>query len=440
MPDWSLVHRELTRKGVTLVLLWQEDTAATPDGLQSSQVCEAYRQWAQQLDLVMRQRHQAGETLCVDDAGQTVPVVAPRTGEVHEASLFIAVLGASHSTYAEATWSQSLPDWLGSHGRAFEALGGVPQVLVPDHLQAAVNRPHRYAPARNRTSLDMAQHSGVAIVPASVARPRDKAKVEGGGQVVERWLLARLRNHTFFARGALHTALKDLKTALHQRPFKKLPGSRQSLVASLDHPALHPLPDNPSPYAAWKLVRVHIDDHVEVAGHDDSVPSALATHQREARISVPTGERFPKGKRVASHRRAPHKGRPTTVVAHMPKAHQHSAEWPPTRRMRWAEKTGEACARGVETLLASRPHPQHGFRSCLGLRRLGTRDGAERLEAACRRALAIGACSSKSIAASLTHDLDRQPLPKPPETAPPAVHHVNVRGPNYSHSKGDPPC
>jgi transposase len=433
MPDWCRVHRELKRKGVTLVLLWQEYKAATPDGLQYSQFCEAYRLWAKRLDLVMRQRHRAGETLFVDSAGQTMPVVDPHTGEIRAASIFIAVLGASNYTYAEATWSQSLPDWIGSHVRAFEALGGVPQVLVPDNLKAAVTRPHRYEPALNRTYLDMAQHYGVAIVPARAGRPRDKAKVEVGVQVVERWMLARLRDHTFFALGALNTAIKDLRTALNQRPFKKLPGSRLSLFASLDRPALRPLPDRPYQYAEWKLVRVNIDYHVEVAGHYYSVPYALVKHQLEARISDQTVELFHQGKRVASHQRSPHKGRHTTVVAHMPKTHQHYAEWTPTRLMRWAEKTGDACARVVETILASRPHPQHGFRSCLGIMRLGKRYGAERLEAACRRAMAIGACSYKSIASILKHDLDRQPLPRQPEPAPPVVQHVNVRGPNYYH-------
>ena len=435
MPDWSLVHRELKRKGVTLVLLWQEYKASTPDGLQYSQFCEAYRTWAQKLDLVMRQRHRAGETLFVDYAGQTMPVVDPRTGEVHDASIFIAVLGASNYIFAEATWSQSLPDWIGSHVRAFEALGGVPQVLVPDNLKAAVNRPHRYEPELNRTYVDMAQHYGVAIVPARVARPRDKAKVEVGVQVVERWILARLRNHTFFALGELNTAITDLKTGLNHRPFKKLSGSRQSLFESLDRPALRPLPANPYQYAEWKLVRVNIDYHVEVEGHYYSVPYALVKQQLEARISAHTVELFHKGKRVASHRRSPHKGRHTTVVAHMPKAHQHYAEWTPTRLIRWAENTGGACARVVETILASRPHPQHGFRACLGIMRLGTRYGDDRLEAACRRAMVIGACSYKSIESILKHDLDRQPLPQQPETetTTTAVHHVNVRGPNYYH-------
>ena len=272
MPDWAIVHQERKRKGVTLLLLWQEYKAATPEGLQYSSFCEAYRTWAKQLDLVMRQSHRAGETLFVDYAGQKVPVVDPRSGEVHDASIFIAVLGASNYTFAEATWSQSLPDWIGSHVRAFEALGGVPQVLVPDNLKAAVSRSHRYEPELNRTYEALAQHYGVAVVPARAARPRDKAKVEVGVQLVERWILARLRHHTFFSLPELNTAIGTLLVDLNHRPFKKLPGCRHSLFASVDRPALRPLPATPYEYAEWKLVRVNIDYHVEIEGHYYSVP------------------------------------------------------------------------------------------------------------------------------------------------------------------------
>jgi transposase len=430
MPDWAIVHQERKRKGVTLLLLWQEYKAATPDGLQYSSFCEAYRTWAKQLDLVMRQSHRAGETLFVDYAGQKVPVVEPRSGEVHEASIFIAVLGASNYTFAEATWSQSLPDWIGSHVRAFAALGGVPQVLVPDNLKAAVSRSHRYEPELNRTYEALAQHYGVAVVPARAARPRDKAKVEVGVQLVERWILARLRHHTFFSLPELNTAISTLLVDLNHRPFKKLPGCRHSLFASVDRPALRPLPATPYEYAEWKLVRVNIDYHVEIEGHYYSVPYTLVKQQLEARISAQTIELFHKGKRLASHRRSHQKGRHTTVSTHMPQAHRHYAHWTPQRLIRWAAKAGEATARVVETILTSRAHPQQGFRSCLGLMRLGSRFGDDRLEAACRRALAIGACSYKSIASILTHDLDRRPLPDHPR-ANAVINHANIRGPKY---------
>jgi transposase len=427
------VHQELKHKGVTLLLLWQEYKAVTPEGLQYSSFCEAYRKWADRLDVVMRQHHRAGEILFVDYAGQTMPVVNPNTGEVHDASIFIAVLGASNYTFVEATWSQHLKDWIASHVHTFEALGGVPQILVPDNLKAAVNRAHRYEPELNRTYADMAQHYGVAVIPARAARPRDKAKVEVAVQVVERWILARLRHRPFFSLAELNRAITDLRVELNHRPFKKLPGSRQSLFESLDRPALRPLPDTPYAYAEWKLVRVNIDYHVEIDGHYYSVPYALVKHQLDARLTTHSVELFHKGKRVASHQRSPHKGRHTTVTAHMPKAHQHQAQWTPQRLIQWAEKTGGATAQVVEAILASRPHPQQGFRSCLGIMRLGKRYGDHRLEAACQRAMRLGACSYKSIESILKHDLDRQPVLGQTETALCDVHHGNVRGPDYYH-------
>jgi len=433
-PDWPQVHRELRHKGVTLFLLWQEYKAVTPEGVQYSQFCAAYRQWAGTLDLVMRQYHRAGEKLFVDYAGQTIPVVNPPTGEVHDAAIFIAVLGASNYTFAEATWSQSLPNWIGSHIRAFEAFGGVPQVIVPDNLRAAVSRAHRYEPELNRTYADLAQYYGFAVLPARVARPRDKAKVEVGVQRVERWMLARLRHQTFFTRVEVHTAITALRAALNARPFKKLPGSRQSVFESLDRPALQPLPTQPYEYAEWKLVRVNIDYHVEVDGHYYSVPYSLVRQQLEVRLSAQVVEIFSKGQRGASHQRSPHKGRHSTVAAHMPTAHRDYAAWTPQRLIRWAANTGEATAQVVETILLARPHPQQGFRACLGLMRLGKRSGEDRLEAACRRALTLGACSYKSIESMLKHDLDRQPLPAM-RAAPPAITHGNIRGPQYSHDQ-----
>jgi len=430
LPDWSWVHQELKRKGVTLTLLWQEYKANNPDGLQYSYFCEAYRKWAARLDLVMRQQHRAGETLFVDYAGQTVPVVDPQSGEVHEAQVFIAVLGASNYTYAEATETQSLADWIASHVRAFEAFGGVPRVLVPDNLKAAVTRPHRYEPVLNRTYEALAQHYGVAVVPARAARPRDKAKVEVGVQVVERWILARLRHHTFFSFTDLNSAIQDLRADLNHRPFKKLPGSRQSLFESLERPALRPLPREPFEYAEWKLVRVNIDYHVDILGHYYSVPYTLVKAQLEARISARTVEVFHKGKRVASHPRSPHRGRHTTLKEHMPKAHRHYAEWTPQRLIGWASKTGGATAQVIEAILTARAYPQQGFRACLGIMRLGGRYGDARLEAACCRAMAIGACSYKSIESILQHNLDRQPLRDQPRLAP-AIDHVNIRGPEY---------
>jgi transposase len=430
VPDWAKVHQELKRKGVTLFLLWQEYKATTPDGLQYSWFCQTYRAWASKLDLVMRQTHRAGEKLFVDYAGQGIPVVNSHSGEVHEVAIFVAVLGASNYTYAEATWTQSLPDWIGSHVRTFAVLGGVPEIVVPDNLKAAVIRAHRYEPELNRTYAALAQHYGFAVIPARAAKPRDKAKVEVGVQVVERWILARLRHHTFFSLVEVNAAIHPLVAALNARPFKKLPGSRQQLLASLDRPALRPLPAQPYEYAEWKLARVNIDYHVDVEGHYYSVPYTLVKQQLDVRLSAQVVELFHKGRRVASHRRSPLKGRHSTVAAHMPTAHQRYAEWTPQRLVLWAAKTGAATAQVVETILASRPHPQQGFRSCLGIMRLGKSYGDERLEAACQRALALGACSYKSLESILKHGLDRHPLPpKPDATA--GSSHRNIRGPHY---------
>jgi transposase len=421
-----------------LLLVWQEYQAITPDGLQYSQFCQAYRQWAGTLALVMRQSHQVGETRFVDSAGQTMPVVHALTGEVREAASCIAVVGASHSTFAAATWSQRLPDWIGSHVRALTALGGGPQGVVPDHLQAAVSRAQRSEPALNRPDADLAQPSGGAVVPARAAHPREKAQVEVGAQVVERWMLARLRHHTFCSLLELHTAIADLLVALHQRPCKKRPGSRQRFFASLDRPALRPLPAQPSAYAEWQRGRVNIDYHVAVEGHYASVPSSLVKQQLEGRRSAPGVAIFHQGKRMASQQRSPLQGHHNTVAAHLPKAHQHYAEWTPQRLMLWAAQTGEATAQVVETILASRPPPPQGFRACLGLMRLGQRYGAGRLEAACRRAIRIGACSSKSLASIRTHELDPQPLPGPPAAAP-LMTQSHIRGAQYSHpNQGDP--
>ena len=300
----------------------------------------------------------------MDYAGQSIPIVNGHSGEVHEVAIFVAVLGASNYTYAEATWSQSLPDWIGSHVRTFAALGGVPEIVVPDNLKAAVTRAHRYEPEINRTYADLAYHYGFAVIPARAAKPRDKAKVEVGVQIVERWMLARLRHHTFFSLVEVNAALAPLLLALNARPFKKLLGSRQALFDALERPALRPLPVQSYEYAAWKLARVNIDYHVEVEGHYYSVPYALVKQQLDVRLSAQVVELFHKGKRVASHQRSPLKGRHSTVTAHRPKAHQRYAEWTPQRLIHWAAHSGPATAHVVETILASRPHPQQGFRSC----------------------------------------------------------------------------
>jgi transposase len=433
MPDWAEVHRELKRKGVTLLLLWQEYKATHPDGLQYSQFCDRYRYFAGKLDLVMRQHHRAGEKLFVDYAGQTVDVVDRSTGEVREAQIFVATLGASNYTYAEATWTQGLPDWCASHMRTFEFMGAVAELLVPDNLKSAVTKTCRYEPRANATYEDLAAHYRTAILPARVRRPRDKAKVEQSVLLVERWILARLRNQLFFSLSELNAAIRALLAELNERPFKKLPGCRRTLFEQLDRPAMIALPAERYSYAEWRKARVHIDYHVEVEGHYYSAPYQLVKQELDVRLSANTVELFQRGKRVASHRRSALKGRHTTIEEHMPQAHRQYASWTPERLVRWAEKSGPATAELISTILASRKHPQQGFRSCLGIMRLGKSYTGQRLEAACQRALTLGSVSFKSVQSILKSGLDQQPLPETAKQESLPIDHPNIRGGKYYH-------
>ena len=390
-PDWPSVHRELKRKGVTLQLLWDEYKAAHRRGYQYSAFCQRYRGWLGKRDLVMRQDHRAGERLFVDYAGQTAQVIDRATGETRPAHIFVAVMGASNYTYAEATWSQRLADWIGAHVRAMTFLGTVPEIVVPDNLKSAVRRAHRYEPQLNRTHQEWGEYYEVAILPVRKRKLRDKAKVEQGVLLVERWTLARPHDRQFFSLADLNAAITRLLKRLNERPFKKLPGCRRSLYESLDRPATRPLPARPYECADWKPVRVHIDYHVEIDRHYYSVPYQLVGQQLNARFTAGTVEVFHKGRRVASHRRSHRRGGHTTIAQHMPSGHRAHAERTPQRLARRAEKSGPATAELIGHILAIRSHAQHGFRSCLGIMRLGQRHGDARLEAARRRALALGA-------------------------------------------------
>jgi transposase len=430
-PDFGMVHRELRRKGVTLELLWVEYRERYPDGYGYSRFCDRYRQWARRVDAVMRQEHRAGEKLFVDVAGQTVPVVDPATGEVSQAAIFVAVLGASNYTYAEAIASQELPHWVAAHVRALAYLGGCPAIIVPDNPRSGVTRADRYEPDLNQTYQEIAAHYGCAVIPARPNKPRDKAKVEVGVQVVERWILARLRKRTFFSLAELNAAIRELLDALNDRPFKKLTGSRRSLFEMLDRPALKPLPARAYEYATWRLAKVNIDYHVEADRHWYSVPHQLVGQRVDIRLTATTVEAFCRGRRVASHVRSSRPHAFTTDPAHMPASHRAHREWSPGRIVRWATTVGPKTAELVEGVLTSRPHPEQGFRSCLGILRLGKRYGDGRLEAACARALAVRALSYRSVESILRTGLDRQPLlalvPPPPVPRP----HDNLRGPGY---------
>lgn len=430
LPDWEHLHKELRRPSVTLALLHLEYKENHPDGYQYTQFCCHYRRWARQLDVVMRQEHRAGEKCFIDFAGQTIPITDPRTGEISQAQLFVVVLGASNYTYAEALCSQELPHWIGAHVRAFRFFGGCPRILVPDNLKAAVTKAHRYEPTLNATYAELAAHYGCAVIPARARKPRDKAKVEQGVLLAERWILAVLRNRTFFSLAEANAAIAGLLARLNLRPFKKLAGSRQSLFTELERPALRPLPACPYEYAVWKTAKVSIDYHIDVDHHYYSVPHRYVGEQVDVRLSAATVELYLRGRRIASHLRSELAGRYTTEREHMPASHRAHLDWTPERIVRWAEETGPQTAALARGILESRPHPEQGYRSCLGILRLGRRYGAERLEAAATRALAVRSLSYRSVESILKIGLDRQPLPATPLSAP-APRHDNLRGPAY---------
>ena len=434
VPDCAYLHAERKKPGVTLELLHLEYLEQHPTGYRYTQFCEQYRQWLGRHRLSMRQTHRAGEKTFVDYAGQKPHLVDPTTGEVIEVELFVGVLGASNYTFAEATRTQQLPDWLGSHARMFHFFGGVSTAVVCDQLKTGVTVPCRYEPGLQRTFEEFAAHMGTTILPARPALPRDKAKVEVAVQIAERWILARLRHETFFTLGALNARIAELLTDLNQRRMRQYEASRTELFARLDRPALRPLPTAPFVYGEWKRATVSIDYHVEIAHHYYSVPHTLVPLRQpvDVRVSALTVEIFHRGQRVAAHLRSHARGQHTTDPAHMPKAHRAHREWSPSRIVAWAQTVGPQTAALVEVILASRPHPEQGYRSCLGILRLAKRDGAPRLEAACARAVAVGARSYRHVDAILKHGLDRCPLPLtgPALPARPLVHD-QLRGPEY---------
>lgn len=440
-PDLEKIHHELARKGVTLQLLWLEYKAEHPDGLQYTQFCERYRTWQKKADVVLRQEHKAGEKLFVDFAGQTVPIVARRTGEVRPASIFVAVLGCSNYLYAEATWGEDLRSWLSAHVRLFAALGGVARVLVPDNLKSGVREADYYEPDLNPAYAELARHYGCAVVPARVRKPRDKAKVENGVLIVSRRMLAAVRDRRFFSLQELNEFLKAETAKLNQAPFQKLSGSRQSLFESLERPALLPLPSTPYEFAQWKRARVAIDYHVELEKNFYSVPYQLSREEVEVRYTTGTVEILFHGTRVASHPRRLGRGEYSTKREHMPESHRRYLEWSPTRLIAWAETVGPETAALVSAILERRPHPEHGYRACLGIMRLAKHYPAPRVEAASRRALYLGAYSSRSVKSILARGLDQQPLPAEPEPMPGlTLLHENLRGPAYYAEEEDASC
>lgn len=432
MPDWPTIHAQRRRKGVTLRLLWLEYKADHPTGYQYSQFMTHYHAWATALDPVLRQAYVAGERVFVDYAGQTLPVVDPSTGEVVEAQLFVGALGASNFIYAELSWSQTLPDWIASHRRMYAAFGGVPRLTNPDNLRAGVRKASYYDPDVNPTYADMAAHYGTTVLPTRVASPRDKAKVETAVQICERWILAPLRHDTLIGLAAANAAVAPLLAGLNDRPFQKIDGTRRVLLDTVDRPALLPLPTSPYEYAEWKKARVNIDYHIDVDRHYYSVPHRLLRQTVEVRLTATAVEILHGGQRVAFHPRNRRRGGFTTEPAHRRTSHQQHVEWSPERLRRWGHDVGQATGTVVQRILESKPHPEQGYRACLGLLSLAKRYTAPRLEAACFRALRSGAATYQSVKSILQHGLDTVPLDEPLTLSLPAAH-AHVRGPTYFH-------
>lgn len=432
-PDFDAIRRQLqTHRNLTLQLVWEEYREDHPDGYSYSRFCELYRNWTRQLDVVLRQEYRAGEKLFIDYAGDKIPIYNPGTGALDfEASLFVAVLGASSYTFAEATRSQDLTNWIGSHMRALEFLGGVPEIAIPDNTKTGVKHPCRYEPELNATYRELAEHYGFAVIPARPYKPRDKAKVEVGVQIAQRWIVAALRHRKFFQLAELNEAIGALLERLNQRPFRKRPQtSRVLLFQQLDRPALKALPAQGYVIAEWKPVKLNIDYHVEVERHYYSVPYQLVGQPLDARYTASTVEIFHRGVRVASHARSLVPYTATTLHQHRPKSHQAHLEWTPSRLINWAATVGPATAQVVQAILESKPHPEAGYRACLGILSLAKTFTVARLEAASQRALLLGVYSYPSLKSILKHSLDRQPTLEV-ESDRSGPNHNNVRGAEY---------
>ncbi len=433
LPDYEDICNQLRtyrKVNLTLAQLWLEYKEKHPDGYQYSQYCELYRRWRKKLDYCMRQEHRAGEKVFIDYS-DGLSIIDPATGEFILTQLFLVVWGASNFTYAEATLSQTMPDWIGSHGRAFQYFGCVPRVLVPDNLKSGVSDACYYEPELNPTYTNMAEHYGCAVLPARPRKPKDKAKAEVGVLIAQRWILAVLRQRTFYSLAELNTAIRQCLERLNTRPLRRAKQSRRELFEAIDRPNALPLPQRPYEYAEWYKARVNIDYHIEVDGHYYSVPFQLLHESLDIRLTAATVEAFRKGERVTAHARSYVKGGYTTVKEHMPPEHRYYAEWNPARFIQWAGKIGDATAQLVEKILTTRLYPEQGYRACLGIIRLERHYEPARVEAAAKRALKFNACSYRSMKSILSTGLDRQHDSGEQPELPGLLPHQNIRGQEY---------
>jgi transposase len=427
-PDWALLVRELRRPGVNMTVLWEEFGRDVEGGYGYSRFCDLFRGYEQRLSPVMRQHHVAGEKIFVDYSGKRLGICDPKTGEIHAAEIFVAVAGASNYTFAEATWTQTLPDWIGSHVRMLRFYGGCPRLLVPDNLKSGVNKASFYDPEINRTYAKMALHYDLDVLPARPHHPKDKAKVEAGVRFAQSYILGRLRNQTFFSIEEANLAIAQVMVLMNTRPMRRLGVSRLELFKTVERQALQPLPAADYEYAEWSKARVNIDYHVEAKDFLYSVPHQLIREEVETRVTQKVVEIFHKGKRVAAHARRYGGDRHGSEPDHMPSHHRFYAEWSPDRFRRWGADFGPDTEGLMIAILASRRHPEQAFRSCLGVLRLYRDIGKDRAETVSARALSVGALNYKSVASIIAHNLDRV---DPADAS--VVHHANVRGPKFFH-------
>ncbi len=427
--DFERINKELKRKHVTLMLLWQEEVEKNPDLYGYSRFCDLFRNWKKEKKLSMKQTHKAGEKGFIDYAGSTVPIHNCKTGEVVNAQIFVMVLGASDHTYVEATYTQKTRDFIGSNIRAFEYFGGAPEVLVPDNLKSGVNLASKYEPVISQTYRELADHYGSVVIPTRVRKPKDKAKVENGVLIAGRWILARLRDRKFFSLEELNEAIWELLDEYNNKKFQKLDCSRRSLFEEIEKEELLPLPDARFEIAEWKKVRANIDYHVTIESCHYSVPYQLRGKELQARSTDKIVEIFYQGKRVASHSRSYKKGNASTTKEHMPKSHREYSEWSPSRIINWARKMGPFCAHLVKKIMDEREHPELGYRSCLGIMRLEKKYSKKRLENACKRALKVGARSYRIVNSILEKGLDHQEVEHIKDDR--SIEHENIRGSDY---------
>ena len=430
-PDWAAIHQEMMKKGVTLALLWLDFKQEHPEGVTYSPFCAGYRKWRKKKSLTMRQHHPAGKKLFVDFSGLCVPWLDLESGELRNAEIFVAVLGASNYTFAKAVKDQSSLSWLNCHVAALEFFGGVTEAIVPDNLRAGVSRACRYDPDTNPSYLALAEHYGTAIIPTRAYKPRDKAKVEVGVQVVQRWILAILRRQTFTSVYEINVFLKPLLDNLNAKIMRHLSISRRELFESIEKAALKPLPVDRFESAEWKTAKVNIDYHIEFERHYYSVPHKFVGEKVDIKSTILSVEVYCGGKRIAIHPRIRAIGRHTTLPEHMPPSHQAHAKWTPERIMNWAEKTGPKAFELCQKIIEGRSHPEQGFRACLGIMRLGKRNSYERLEKACEMALEMRSLRYKTVQDILKNESNKKP--RPLKIVPPIQidHHENIRGANY---------